>query len=127
MLLMAADRTPGLHTQPEPYVEQRSLSDFYVEYQLTAFLKDPTTRRLTLSALHANIQDAFNEYGVQIMSPHYEMDPKDPVVVPKDQWFAAPAPNDVQTNGDRSDVISAASSSGEGKVSSTLGSKGATS
>jgi small-conductance mechanosensitive channel len=127
MLLMAADRTPGLQPQPEPYVEQRSPSDFYVEYPLTAFLKDPKIRRQTLSALHANIQDAFNEYGVQIMSPHYEMDPKDLVVVPKDQWFSAPAPKDFQTNGDRSEVISAASSSGEGKVSSTSGSTGATS
>jgi small-conductance mechanosensitive channel len=40
-----------------------------------------------LSELHKNIQDAFNEHGVQIMSPHYEMQPKDPVVVPKAQWF----------------------------------------
>jgi hypothetical protein len=33
----------------------------------------------------------FNEYGVQIMSPHYVLDPKQPQVVPKDKWFAAPA------------------------------------
>ena len=42
-------------------------------------------------ALHANIQDAFNEYGVQIMSPNYEADPSEPKVVPKDKWDAAPA------------------------------------
>jgi len=41
--------------------------------------------------LHANIQDAFNEYGVQIMSPNYEADPNGPKIVPRDQWFAAPA------------------------------------
>jgi hypothetical protein len=35
--------------------------------------------------------DVFNEYGVQIMSPHYMVDPAQPHVVPKDQWFAAPA------------------------------------
>ena len=39
--------------------------------------------------LHGNIRDAFNEHGVQIMSPHYMMDPKDPQVVPKNQWYAA--------------------------------------
>jgi hypothetical protein len=41
--------------------------------------------------LHANIQDVFNEHGVQIMSPHYMMDPKEPQVVPKDKWYSAPA------------------------------------
>jgi hypothetical protein len=28
---------------------------------------------------------------VQIMSPHYMGDPRAPLVVPKDQWYAAPA------------------------------------
>jgi len=44
-----------------------------------------------LSRLHSNIQDVFNEHGVQIMSPHYRGDPKEPQVVPKAQWYAAPA------------------------------------
>jgi hypothetical protein len=43
------------------------------------------------SDLHKNIQDAFNEYGVQIMSPSYRFDPDRPKIVPKDQWYAAPA------------------------------------
>ena len=45
----------------------------------------------TLDALHANILDAFNEYGVQIMSPNYEADPEARKIVPVDQWYAAPA------------------------------------
>jgi len=44
-----------------------------------------------LDALHANIQDVFNEHGVQIMSPRYEADPVEPKVVPREQWFQAPA------------------------------------
>jgi hypothetical protein len=28
-----------------------------------------------MNMLHANIQDVFNEHGVQIMSPHYMGDP----------------------------------------------------
>jgi hypothetical protein len=44
--------------------------------------------------LHANIQDRFNEYGVQIMSPNYVLDPKAPKLVPKGQWYAAPADPD---------------------------------
>jgi CTP:molybdopterin cytidylyltransferase MocA len=43
------------------------------------------------AALHRNIQDVFNEHGVQIMTPAYEGDPASPKVVPKDQWYQAPA------------------------------------
>jgi len=41
--------------------------------------------------LYQNILDVFNEYGVQIMTPAYEGDPEQPKIVPKDQWYAAPA------------------------------------
>lgn len=44
-----------------------------------------------LSDLHQQIQDAFNEYGVQIMPPNFEAQPDRPVVVPKEHWYAAPA------------------------------------
>jgi hypothetical protein len=37
------------------------------------------------------IQDVFNEFGVQIVSPNYEADPEGPKVVPRDRWYAAPA------------------------------------
>jgi hypothetical protein len=43
------------------------------------------------SAMHQNILDVFNEHGVQIMTPAYEGDPEKPKVVPKDQWYQAPA------------------------------------
>jgi hypothetical protein len=41
--------------------------------------------------LHRNILDVFNEYEVQIMTPYYRGDPEQPKVVPRDQWYAAPA------------------------------------
>ena len=41
--------------------------------------------------LHANIQDVFNEHGVQIMSPHYMADPPAAKLVPPEGWYAAPA------------------------------------
>ena len=41
--------------------------------------------------LHRNIQDIFNEYDVQIMSPSYRADPAEPKVVPKERWYAPPA------------------------------------
>jgi hypothetical protein len=69
---------------------QRELSDFYVQYHLLAHLEDGQSRAAVLSDLHAQIQDAFNEYGVQIMSPHFESQPRKPVVVPKSAWYAPP-------------------------------------
>ena len=72
---------------------QRALSDFYVEYQLVAYAERSEDRPLTRSrALHAAIQDAFNEHGVQIMSPHFLGQPGEPVVVPREKWNASPAP-----------------------------------
>lgn len=91
MLIEAAKKTPGLLPAPAPFVLQKSLSDFYVEYQINACLEKPEMRNRVLAALHANIQDEFNTYGVQIMSPHFEQDKARPVVVPKEKWFAAPA------------------------------------
>jgi small-conductance mechanosensitive channel len=93
MLLEAASRTANLAPTPEPFVRQTALSDFYVEYRLIAYTpnESPEQRAEILGALHANIQDVFNEHGVQIMSPHYMMDPKEPQVVPKDKWYSAPA------------------------------------
>jgi hypothetical protein len=48
-------------------------------------------RPVALDELHANIQDVFNEHGVQIMSPVYEADPAQPKIVPRQEWFKPPA------------------------------------
>jgi small-conductance mechanosensitive channel len=93
MLEEAARRTDDIARDPKPLVRQTALSDYYVEYRLIAYtpLEHAAPRAEVLSRLHANIQDVFNEHGVQIMSPHYVMDPKEPQVVPKAQWYAPPA------------------------------------
>ena len=96
LLIQAAESTSGLSAIPKPFVNQSALSDFYVEYRLCAQVERAERRRMTLTALHANIQDVFNEYGVQIMSPHYENDPLEKVWVPKEQWFEAPAEEGVK-------------------------------
>ena len=90
LLLEAARRTIGLKPQPQPTVFQTQLSDFYVAYELRVALHKPAERIAVLSQLHANIQDVFNEAGVQIMSPHYEADPPQPVCVPKQKWNPPP-------------------------------------
>jgi small-conductance mechanosensitive channel len=93
MLIEAASRTEGVLAEPAPQVFQTALSDWYPEYRLVcqAVPSEPRPRALVLSALHANIQDVFNQYGVQIMSPQYFEDPAHPKVVPPGQWYPAPA------------------------------------
>jgi small-conductance mechanosensitive channel len=86
LLIEAAGRTPGLRKDSEPFVLQSKLGDFYVSYDLIARLENPIDRPQVLSALHGNIQDAFNAAGVQIMSPHFMDQPPEPIVVPKQRW-----------------------------------------
>ena len=93
LLEEAARATPGVCADPAPRVFQTALSDFYAAYQLSArcAVTGALARAEAVSRLHANIQDVFNEHGVQIMSPNYEADPEAPKIVPRARWFAAPA------------------------------------
>lgn len=91
LLLDAAARTDGLLGEPAPFVLQKQLGDYAVTYELNAYCSNDREIPALYSALHANIQDVFNEYGVQIMSPSYEHDPDEPKIVPQDRWYAAPA------------------------------------
>lgn len=96
MLLEAARRTPGVATDPPPYVVQTALSDFYVEYRLCAQSNLAAAQRRVeaMSSLHAHVLDVFNENGVQIMSPHYMADTAAPQVVPAADPWADPAPRE---------------------------------
>lgn len=93
MLIEAAHRTEGVLKDPSPVVFQTALSDWYPVYRLVcqAIPDEPRPRALVLSALHANIQDVFNSYGVQIMSPQYFEDPQEAKLVPPAKWYPAPA------------------------------------
>jgi small-conductance mechanosensitive channel len=71
LLLSAARKTPYILLEPKPFVLQTALNDFYVTYELNAHTDEPQQMVNTYSALHRNIQDSFNEAGVEIMSPHY--------------------------------------------------------
>jgi len=72
LLIDAALNTPTIEQEPTPYVLQTSLDDYYVSYRINAFTREPNKQAVIYSALHANIQDKFNEAGVEIMSPHYK-------------------------------------------------------
>ena len=71
LLIRAALRTPDVKPTPAPYVLQTALNDFYVTYEINAYVADANRMHLTYGALHQNIQDSFNEAGVEIMSPHF--------------------------------------------------------
>ncbi|MEO7039408.1 MAG: mechanosensitive ion channel family protein [Gemmatimonadaceae bacterium] len=71
LLMSAAARTENIVAEPAPYVLQTSLDDFFVTYEINAVTRRAELMAATYSALHAHIQDAFNEAGVEIMSPHY--------------------------------------------------------
>lgn len=71
LLIEAALNTPGVVDDPRPFVLSTSLSDWYPVYQVNAYIKDADCLAEIYSDLHQNIQDRFNEAGVEIMSPHY--------------------------------------------------------
>lgn len=71
LLVAAALKTEHVLAEPRPFVLQTALNDFYVTYELNAYTDSPHAMAQTYSDLHLNIQDTFNEAGVEIMSPHY--------------------------------------------------------
>lgn len=71
LLIRAASMTEGVIADPKPFVLQTSLDDFYISYQVNAYIKDANSVLKIKSVLHQNIQDEFNRAGVEIMSPHY--------------------------------------------------------
>ncbi len=71
LMIDAASATPMIEKEPAPFVLQTSLDDFYVSYQINAYTKEPNKQAIIYSHLHQNIQDKFNEAGVEIMSSHY--------------------------------------------------------
>lgn len=71
LLIEAALNTPGVVDDPRPFVLETSLQDYYPVYQVNVYIKDANQLAQVYSDLHQNIQDRFNEEGIEIMSPHY--------------------------------------------------------
>lgn len=73
LLIQAALATDGImkDDKHKPFVLQTSLDDFYVAYQINAYTDQSHRMAAIYSGLHQNIQDKFNEAGVEILSPHY--------------------------------------------------------
>lgn len=71
LLLDAALATKHVLRQPSPFVLQNRLDDSYACYELNAYTDAPSRILDIYSDLHQNIQDKFNEAGVEICSPHF--------------------------------------------------------
>jgi small-conductance mechanosensitive channel len=71
LLIAAAQATSGILESPAPFVLQTSLDDSYVHYEINAYTDQPNRMANIYSGLHQNIQDKFNEVGVEIMSPSF--------------------------------------------------------
>jgi small-conductance mechanosensitive channel len=71
LLIAAAGATDHILQAPQPFVLQTALNDFYVSYELNAYTDSPQFMPRIYSKLHENVQNKFNEAGVEIMSPHY--------------------------------------------------------
>ncbi|HXZ79063.1 MAG TPA: mechanosensitive ion channel family protein [Terriglobales bacterium] len=71
LLVSSALATKHVLPQPAPFVLQDRLHDFYVGYELNAYTDAPREMLNIFSELHQNIQDKFNEAGVEICSPHF--------------------------------------------------------
>ena len=71
LLLSAASETNNVLKEPSPFILQTSLDDSYVSYELNVYTNQPALMAKIYSDLHQNIQDKFNEAGIEIMSPHY--------------------------------------------------------
>lgn len=71
LLINAARSTPGVLEHPKPFVLETELQDYYPCYQINAYIKDADRIGDIMSALHQNIQDTFNDAGIEIMSPRF--------------------------------------------------------
>ncbi|WP_438940999.1 mechanosensitive ion channel family protein [Dryocola boscaweniae] len=91
MLELAASRTKGIEPGTSPLVRQLNLMDWYIAYELQVRLRAGESLASVKSELHSHIQDVFNEFNVQIMSPNFVNQPENAVMVTRDNWFAAPA------------------------------------
>ena len=72
-LINSALETTDIVDDPEPYVWQTSLDDFYISYELRVYTNKTKSVAIgnIYTELHQHIQDKCAEAGIEIMSPHY--------------------------------------------------------
>ncbi|WP_313684623.1 mechanosensitive ion channel domain-containing protein [Pantoea sp.] len=91
MLELAASRTQAIVHQEPPLVRQLALMDWYIAYELQVRLPAGGSLAAARTELYSHIQDVFNEFGVQIMSPNFVVQPEGSVLVTPENWYPPPA------------------------------------
>lgn len=71
LLINAALATPGVLHQPRPFVLETELNDNYMCYQINAYITDADDMPVIMSDLLQNIQDNFNNAGIELFAPHH--------------------------------------------------------
>ena len=70
-LINAALSTQNILDNPTPFVLQTKLDNFYVSYQVNAYVTTEKGMGSIYSELHQNIQDEFNKNGIEMVSPNF--------------------------------------------------------
>jgi small-conductance mechanosensitive channel len=73
ILIQSAKSTLHILEQPEPFVLQVSLDDYYISYQINAYTREANQQALIYSNLLERIQDNFKAAGIEILSPSYNV------------------------------------------------------
>lgn len=63
--------------EPKPFILQKSLDDYYVNYELNVSIEDPKLMNKTYSDLHKHLLEEFNAAEVEILSPQYVVERHD--------------------------------------------------
>ncbi|MDR2490119.1 MAG: mechanosensitive ion channel family protein [Spirochaetaceae bacterium] len=71
ILIDAALKTEHLLKEPQPFVNQLELADFYCVYEINAYTKRVDILPRIYSELFQNVQDGFTESGISMYAPHF--------------------------------------------------------
>ncbi len=71
LLINAALATRGVLEHPAPFVLETELNDNYMCYQINAYIRNADDMPVIMSDLLQNIQDQFNEAGIELFAPHH--------------------------------------------------------
>lgn len=71
LLIDAALKTRGVLHHPAPFVLELELNDNYMCYQINAYIRNADDMPVIMSDLLQNIQDNFNEAGIELFAPHH--------------------------------------------------------
>jgi small-conductance mechanosensitive channel len=71
ILIEAALKCEFLLKEPEPYVHQKALDDFYCRYEINAYTKEVNSLSRVYTELYQNIQDGYAAAGLDMTTPYF--------------------------------------------------------